>query len=370
MNSEQPIQDSSILTNPEQAINCLRQLQGDLCHDKSLNAALETQIQIITMMCATEPTILLTPFDTMLQCLHDAKMEATTPDLQIENSKLVKQFQLMLQNYVFFMDASLKLKEDEHSEAGWNLVEESLDIFEKSVTEIATICSSKASKWQKFFAPGKVAFKNVFKSPDGGIKSYAKRIFNWYKDDSMLIKKRAEYYDSLYLLFEKLGRYPQLVGNSILLPEMIRNHAEAISKWRTKEDTKLVEEKSKDLGYKDTRDDAFSVIAGGVLLIGAIGIFIIRCIYEFFSGIGSFFSDLFSSESTPDEPWFWSHVIWTCVFCLIGAFMIIWGREKAQEQTNIGRSSLLNDTEVIKNNQAEIKQKLEEIAKKLEVFYM
>lgn len=345
-----------VIETPEQLERYLYSLQDGA--SASVAAALKAQLEVVRLVKTGK--LITTPIDSMLQMLLDAKRTAKDEE---EKLQLERQFATMIQNYIFFYDAGIQYKMGKLREDKWKLYNEAVDLLTNSAEELAKQVIK--SKLELFKSVGKIVFKNFMKS-ENEEPAFMKKVLSWFQSEEDLSIKNKEFHHALYLIFQKMGKYHEILGKDLRLAGLITDYSDAVAANEVAPLRAEIEAQRKSAEREETAQGGFLFFIGLGIAGGAVVIFIIRCIIEFFSGIGSFFSSIFGDD-TPDEPWFWSHVIWTCVFGFIGFVILLLAGSGITDDKNKKLQELDEKQIEVTEQENKIKEELLGYAKQLDI---
>ncbi|WP_010256936.1 zinc-ribbon domain and TM2 domain-containing protein [Treponema primitia] len=201
------------LTTIPQLKDHLMQLSNSRDNDEALALAAKAQLQVLEVI--NSPAMVSSVFDLMIESLYRAygktKNEDETKELQMRAS-------LMVQNMVFFMEAKVRYEEDKFSKQGKELMQKGCSLLAESATSI------------------------IAAGPLGGIKIMSSKLFDDLNSKngffSMLfdfigkkerVQKIKDEFDVFLVGFtEKLVRYNNIFGKSVLLSELIYRYKDKL----------------------------------------------------------------------------------------------------------------------------------------------
>jgi hypothetical protein len=290
---------NSINSDNHYVISSLSEMSSflaELQHNSTgaLAEAINAQLGVVNFV--QSPTLNLTLFDTLLTGLENAISLAQSDS---EVSQIRSQFSLMIQNYVFFLNAKIQYELNQHKEEAYKLFEQAGQLLSESVVEIA-----KCYALQGGGLLGNalnVTVRNVF-SQDKEEKSIIKKMCEWLTMKNRIENKRAIFYNTIDGIYKKLDEYNKLIGPSIAINGLLKNYAEPLCMFKYDNEIKhITNEKAK---FK-ARCLTFGVsIALGAMIIRVIWA-LIKCIW-----------------TDVDFSWFLSYCIWVLI-ATIAYFIII-----------------------------------------------
>lgn len=194
----------------EDMTNWLSSLQAGA--SQSVQSALKAQLQVIQFV--QSPTLVDTTIDTLVLNLKKTLEEEPDPLMQ---KNIHERFSLMIQNYVFFLDARLQMEINDNKQEAMKLCDMAGDMLSHSVVDVAMMAMpggvvAKGSKLvvKNVFAGNESATKNFF----GGLVKF---LYSWNEKE----QKVADFYKIIYGIIMKLDKYSDLIGKSMLISNMI-----------------------------------------------------------------------------------------------------------------------------------------------------
>ena len=259
----------------------------------ALAEAIKAQLGVVNFV--QSPSLSFTLFDTLLAGLENAVSLAQSDS---ETSHIRSQFSLMIQNYVFFLDAKIQYELNQHKEEAYKLFEQAGQLLSESVVEIAKCYALQGG--ELLGIASNVIVKNVF-SQDKEKKSIFKTILGWFTMKNRIEEKQDFFYKTIEGIYKKLDEYNNLIGPSIAIKGMLDNYAEPLCMFKYDNEIKnKTEEKSK--------VNATCLTFGLSIALGSL---IIRAIWTLLKGI---WTDV-------DFSWLSSYCIWALIATI--AYIII-----------------------------------------------
>ncbi len=134
--------------------------------------------------------------------------------------------QLMIHNYIFFLQAKLDYMIENHSAAGkevliqatQNVVVSAQELFQEGGVYMVL----------NQYAIAAIAAKIVSKF-DG---NFIQKVWNFLFGSSRIQQKYEDLMETLYLLFEKFKRNRKLIGESDIIPELIHRYRKDVAIYR------------------------------------------------------------------------------------------------------------------------------------------
>lgn len=193
--------------------NWLQSLQSGA--SQSVQSALQAQMQVIQFVQA--PTLIDTTIDTLVLYLKKSLDSESLPE---RKEQLSQSFSLMIQNYVFFLDARLQMEIKNHNDEAMHLCDMAGEMLSQSVVNVATLAIpggaiSKVSR---------VVVRNVFSQDNNeeGFTGFISKVVKWFTFDEE--GKLDDFYRTIYSIISKLDRYCQIIGPSMLISSMIERY--------------------------------------------------------------------------------------------------------------------------------------------------
>ena len=185
LDKEQKSTARLVINNIQEMTDFLEQLQESASN--SIEEAVTAQLLVIKYIQA--PTLVDTTFDTLLTCLSKA-LKYTQDDK--EQERLREQFQLMIQNFIFFFDAKLRLKENQFDASTKELFEQAGEMLSKSIVSIANTVAASSGNPE---AISRIIVKNIFKDEEQGnkIASLFKKLISQYIRKQEIINQKIDF---------------------------------------------------------------------------------------------------------------------------------------------------------------------------------
>lgn len=167
-------------------------------------ATLKAQLQVIDFV--KSPLLVDTTLDTLMLNMDCASKH--TEDPKNEND-VHEAFLFMIQNYILFLNARLKLEFSRNNEEAGRLYEEAGQMLSKSVKDVAIMAMSTeiAEKVKDNLVIKNVLTQDAFESLD---------------------YEYMQNYKTLYNIISKLDKYHDTIGSSKIIADIIKQYAPAI----------------------------------------------------------------------------------------------------------------------------------------------
>jgi hypothetical protein len=224
-NNSGEIQDIDQLENSlKNYSQALSLMENETDNKKVLVNSLKAQLEVISV--AKNPSLGKSAFDLMIQSLNDA-MEEIDDEKELRN--IQKRAALMTNNMIFFFDAFLYYQEDRKSKQGQEYLNKACDTLATTANDIVKEIIENPAKIANMQALAFVSGKNLFKNIIS--QGWIQKILDFVFRAKRLEEFRNNYFDFLLTVIEKLERYKELFGRSVVLAEMINNKKEAIAEY-------------------------------------------------------------------------------------------------------------------------------------------
>lgn len=170
--------------------------------------------------------------DNMIACLHQALTLATS-DTEKENIRAA--FALMIQNYMFFTEATLRLACDSNQQEAKQLLAQAGDLLSETVYQTASLAVPSTKK----LSIASVVVKNIFTIGDMQ-DSYIKRLVSWYGNKKQIAEKQQQYLITIEQLFDVFDHYDKLIGPSIQVKGMLSRYRKQLVDNRKDQRLKII----------------------------------------------------------------------------------------------------------------------------------
>ena len=213
---ENSLQKNTIqITTIEEFENALRTLKQGA--SASLISALNAQLQVIQYI--QSPKLVDSSFDLLFSNLRKS-IKATTKE---QRGVVRERAQLMIHNYIFFLQAKLDYMIEDHSAAGKEVL---IQATENIVTAAQELLQEGGISME--INQYLVATKIVSKF-DG---NFIQKVWNFLFGSSRIQQKYEDLMETLYLLFKKFKRNRKLIGESDIIPELIHRYRSEVATYK------------------------------------------------------------------------------------------------------------------------------------------
>lgn len=192
--------------------------------NESLEAALKAQLEVIRYV--QSPSLYDSSFDLFFKNVKNALKYAES---QWAQDKIREQATIMIQNYVFFMNAKLQYEIEVDREEQRALLEESCGMLVNSVVAIATAATKSKSDVPR------IILTELTRQNQQGDSIFTK-VYRWWTKESRTRQKQGEFLETMDLLIAKLYKQRAVIGQSNLIAGLIARYAEAMANYFYGED--------------------------------------------------------------------------------------------------------------------------------------
>lgn len=206
----------------------------------SVEAALKAQLQVIRYV--QTPRLTDSTFDLLLENIKRALRYAETPR---ESERIREQAAVMVNNYIFFMDAKLQYEKETYRreakkllEQKWDLLKEGCEMLAQSVAEVISMTRG-ATATQRLLLQGtiKKSLTKALTPQDNRAEGWFSRILNWWKRERMADaqqkaweERQGEFLQTLHALTLKLNKHRSMLGASDIIAGLIRRYADDMTR--------------------------------------------------------------------------------------------------------------------------------------------
>lgn len=256
----------------------------------AVKEALSAQINVIRFV--QSPTLIDTTFDTLMYSL-DKSLRITQNEE--ERAGIREVFCLMIQNYVFFLDAKFQMAVNQNREEGRKLFVEAGELLSNSIKDVALMAVSGVDYQQI----ASTTISNLF-APDnasGGLSGLIKGIINYINQEDIIEEQKALFYKTTETIILKLGEpeTKHLLGESNILSGTIKRYAPGIIQYNAS--SSPVIGKAEEAINKNVK---WSIGIAITWIIGSLIWAFFRSLYYSFSG-----------EVWGPKGWFGNQMLWT-----------------------------------------------------------
>lgn len=189
--------------------------------NESVGAALQAQLQVIRYI--QSPKLYDSSFDLFFKNIKNALKYADSPRMQ---TVIQERAAIMIQNYVFFMNAKLQFEVEVNRDEYRELMEESCKMLAESTAEVAAIAipGGTVTKTALKAALAKASVKMLTSKDDKGDNLFVK-IHRWWTKDTRTKEKQGEFLQTMDTLTAKLYKHRGIIGKSDLIAGVIDRYS-------------------------------------------------------------------------------------------------------------------------------------------------
>ena len=282
-----------IVVNQPTEINSLEQMKSWLSFLEtnactSVQEAIKAQLQVIRYI--QSPDLVDTTLDTI--ALHLRKsLKYSQSDL--EKERIRESFSLMIQSYVFFMDARLQYEINDNKKEARELVCQAGESLIQSSAELALMAAKGGSSTITKAAIATTLTNNFIQDAQD---NFFQKAWKWLNKRSIIEEKQEEFYATLYTIFKKLYKYHRLIGKSILICGLIERYTPDILSYSCRDEIiQIAQYESKEFEWS---------LLGWISLCSLIGVALSLIVALFRWPIKAI-------AGTNIEPWFSTQMYWT-----------------------------------------------------------
>lgn len=204
-----------VISSMEEMQAFLAELERN-CVSTAITAKTAIQSQMLVINNIQSPTLVDTAFDTLILNLRKSLKAAD----DLEKEELREVYCLMIQNYVFFMDAKYQAKVKANREESRALLEQAGLQLSRSVGQVACLATGAPS--------GGVVIGNIF---DEGAEQTTlwSKVVKWWNKAADTREAEDNFNKSLFAIIKKLDKYHEVIGPSMLIAGLIDRYKEQIS---------------------------------------------------------------------------------------------------------------------------------------------
>lgn len=204
---------------------------------ESVQQALKAQMQVISFV--QSPTLVDTTIDTLVLNLKKS-LECESSDEM--RKKIHERFSLMIQNYVFFLDARMQMEINANKQEANRLCNMAGEMLSQSVVDVAMLAVPGAGAVGALKGVSGVVVKNVFAENSPESSSFFSGLLKLIMNNQS--EKIAEFYKTVYAIITKLDKYSDLIGKSMLISGMIERYTPNLVDFEFPQDPEISYQKS------------------------------------------------------------------------------------------------------------------------------
>lgn len=321
-------------TCPPSGINTVEDMENYLQElskhaNESAEAALKAQLQVIRY--AQSPELYDSSFDMLFKCIKNALKYAESPKMQ---EQIRERATIMIQNYLFFMNARLQFEIAVNRKEYEELMEDACKVLAESTAEVASLAvpGGSATKMTMKAAVAQVA-KDMLVSKDKNGNGLLARAYRWWTKDTRTREKHGEFMQTVSMLTTKLYKQREIIGKSDLVAGIIRRYAEGMTEHSHGEELNAAIYRCTEVNDKARNSEltAFGVIIGGNILV-----LLIRWIFKGIRNGVSYLAAKVAEEEYVADATHWAQHQWIYALVLFAfvSFIILilylYNRKKAK----------------------------------------
>jgi len=199
--------------------------------NESAEAALKAQLQVIHYV--QSPKLYDSSFDMLFKCIKNALKYADSPKMQ---EQVREQATIMIQNYVFFMNAKLQYEVAVNRKEYEDLMEDACKMLAESAADVATLAvpGGAAAKMTMKSAVAKASINMLTKKDSKGDNLLTK-FHRWWTKDTRTKEKQSEFIQTIDTLITKLYKQKDIIGKSDLIAGIVNRYASDITEYLYKD---------------------------------------------------------------------------------------------------------------------------------------
>ena len=282
--------------------------------NESVGAALAAQMQVVRFV--QSPKLVDSSFDLLFKNIKNAINYAETPMMQ---EQIRERSTLMIQNYIFFIEAKLQFEEDKSVEESRQMMVSAVKMLADSVTNIAQMAVTG------YLAVG---FKNAFvqsmtdnlPSKDNSGESFMGQLINMWANSTRIARQREKMLESIDAITAKFYKYRDVIGKSDLIAGIVSRYSNDMVEYFNGSAVMMAEEKLSQCKGNMEFSIKFGILA---IVVLNIVILIIRWIVKGVGhGIDRVSSAISDTEYVPDTS-HWALTQWGIAAVVVAFWVII-----------------------------------------------
>lgn len=182
---------------------------------------MNAQLQVVQYI--QSPKLIDSSFDLFFANLRRSIKSAPN---SVQKENIQERTQLMIHNYIFFLQAKLDYMIEGHSVAGKEILTQATENIISSTQELL----ENEGGMQLVLDKRVLVAKMVSKFD----QNFIQKIWNYFFGASKIERKYRELIHTLELLFAKFERYKKLIGKSDIIPELIHRYRREVVHYRNR----------------------------------------------------------------------------------------------------------------------------------------
>lgn len=209
---------TGVISTMEDMQSFLSELERN-CVSTAVTAKAAIQSQLLVINSIQSPTLVDTAFDTLVLNLRKTLKAAD----ELEREEIRETYALMIQNYVFFMDAKYQAKVKADKEATRALLEQAGAQLSRSVGQVACIATG--------IPCGGLEIENVFDEEQEHMSLFS-RILRWWNKEQDMAESEDAFMKSMYNIIRKLDKYHDVIGPSMLIAGIVDRYKVMLAEYQ------------------------------------------------------------------------------------------------------------------------------------------
>jgi len=191
----------------------------------SISNAIKAQIQVLRFV--QNPAMVSSMLDLFLENLSLSLKQADERNLQMN---IKKQGALMIQSFVFFLDAKIEFEKSNNKKRGRELVLRSADMLAQSVQAMLQLAAAQQGNIPAGINAVNLVndiVKNALQSDAEG-SSFLTKVIKWFQDRNEIAEKEEVFYKIIDDTISKIYRRRSLFGKSDLLSGLVLRYQDEL----------------------------------------------------------------------------------------------------------------------------------------------
>ena len=329
----------------------------------SIASAIEAQLRVIRDVVYS-PNLVDSTISLLIQNLKKSLDNEPSPKIREE---LKEKFSIMLQNYVFFLDARLQYEIKEHKKEAWDLVEKAGNQLCGAACDLALMAMTSGTSSIKK-GTIRIACSNMFSPQNEGLW---KKFIGWWTKKKKIEEKQHGFYKTIYKIFQKLSKYQEYIGANILIADVIDRYADEISHNEFYKNIEDAEKSMKEVAIELCSTNLFfnKILYPLIVLILGIITIVVRQIWYWIYDAGTSVASLITDnvEATSTTGWFMHHLLWVLGLTIIVECVCIYKTWKERVYLKECISDYAKEIQEYKRQEAKLKSEIKEMSQKFDI---
>lgn len=329
----------------------------------SIASAIEAQLRVIKDVVYS-PNLVDSTISLLIQNLKKSLDNEPSPKIREE---LKEKFSIMIQNYVFFLDARLQYEIKEHNKEAWDLVEKAGNQLCGVACDLALMAMTSGTSSIKKGAI-KIACSNMFSPQNEGL---LKKFIGWFAKKKKIEEKQHGFYKTIYKIFQKLSKYQEYIGTNILIADVIERYADEISHNEFYKNIEEAEKSMEEAAVELCSTNLFfnKIMYPSIVLILGIVTIVVRQIWCWIYDAGTSVASLITDnvEATSSAGWFMHHLLWVLGLTTLVECVCIYKTWKERLYLKECISYYAQEIQEYKRQEAKLKSEIKEMSQKFDI---